>query len=75
MCRFIWGDGGGPTARRHCQDPYVLSRNFWRRGLGIRSGIATLPNERKHEEVEVGHQIVKDVAAGRFISVPDFGAG
>lgn len=35
----------------------------------------TLPNERKHEEVEVGHQIVKDVAAGRFISVPDFGAG
>jgi len=35
----------------------------------------TLPNERKHEEVEVGHQIVKDVAEGRFITVPDFGAG
>jgi (E)-4-hydroxy-3-methylbut-2-enyl-diphosphate synthase len=35
----------------------------------------TLPNERKHEEVEVGHQIVKDVDSGRFISVPDFGAG
>jgi (E)-4-hydroxy-3-methylbut-2-enyl-diphosphate synthase len=35
----------------------------------------TLPNERKHEEVEVGHKIVEDVAAGRFISVPDFGAG
>ena len=35
----------------------------------------TLPNERKHEEVEVGHQIVQDIAAGRFISVPDFGAG
>jgi (E)-4-hydroxy-3-methylbut-2-enyl-diphosphate synthase len=35
----------------------------------------TLPNERKHEEVEVGHQILKDVAAGRFISVPEFGAG
>jgi (E)-4-hydroxy-3-methylbut-2-enyl-diphosphate synthase len=35
----------------------------------------TLPNDRKHEEVEVGHQIVKDVAAGRFISVPDFGGG
>jgi (E)-4-hydroxy-3-methylbut-2-enyl-diphosphate synthase len=35
----------------------------------------TLPNERKHEEVEVGHQIVKDVAARRFISVPDLGAG
>ncbi len=35
----------------------------------------TLPNERKHEEVEVGHQILADVAAGRFISVPDFGKG
>jgi (E)-4-hydroxy-3-methylbut-2-enyl-diphosphate synthase len=35
----------------------------------------TLPNERKHEEVEVGHQIVKDVEGGRFISVPDFGSG
>jgi (E)-4-hydroxy-3-methylbut-2-enyl-diphosphate synthase len=35
----------------------------------------TLPNERKHEEVIVGHQIIEDVAAGRFISVPDFGHG
>ena len=35
----------------------------------------TLPNERKHEEVVVGHQIIRDVTAGRFISVPDFGAG
>jgi (E)-4-hydroxy-3-methylbut-2-enyl-diphosphate synthase len=35
----------------------------------------TLPNERKHEEVEAGRQIIKDVAAGRFISVPDLGAG
>jgi (E)-4-hydroxy-3-methylbut-2-enyl-diphosphate synthase len=35
----------------------------------------TLPNERKHEEVEVGHQIITDIAAGRFISVPDFGVG
>ena len=35
----------------------------------------TLPNERKHEEVVVGHQIIDDVNAGRFISVPDFGAG
>ncbi len=35
----------------------------------------TLPNERKHEEVLVGHQILQDVSAGRFISVPDFGAG
>lgn len=35
----------------------------------------TLPNERKHEEVLVGHKIVEDVHAGRFISAPDFGAG
>lgn len=35
----------------------------------------TLPNERKHEEVEVGHTILKDVREGRFISVPDFGSG
>lgn len=35
----------------------------------------TLPNERKHEEVEVGHQILDDVAHGRFISVPEFGQG
>ena len=35
----------------------------------------TLPNERKHEEVVVGHQIIQDVKAGRFISVPDFGTG
>lgn len=35
----------------------------------------TLPNERKHEEVEVGHAIIRDVEAGRFISVPDFGKG
>jgi len=35
----------------------------------------TLPNERKHEEVTVGHQIIKDVASGRFISVPNFGTG
>jgi len=35
----------------------------------------TLPNERKHEEVDVGHRIIEDVQAGRFISVPDLGAG
>jgi (E)-4-hydroxy-3-methylbut-2-enyl-diphosphate synthase len=32
----------------------------------------TLPNSRKHEEVEVGLQILEDVAAGRFRSVPKF---
>jgi (E)-4-hydroxy-3-methylbut-2-enyl-diphosphate synthase len=35
----------------------------------------TLPNPRKHEEVEVGLRIIDDVAHGRFISVPDFGQG
>ncbi|MDO8432993.1 MAG: (E)-4-hydroxy-3-methylbut-2-enyl-diphosphate synthase [Candidatus Binatus sp.] len=35
----------------------------------------TLPNDRKHEEVLVGHKIIEDVVAGRFISVPDFGTG
>jgi (E)-4-hydroxy-3-methylbut-2-enyl-diphosphate synthase len=35
----------------------------------------TLSNPRKHEEVEVGHAIIDDVAHGRFISVPDFGSG
>jgi (E)-4-hydroxy-3-methylbut-2-enyl-diphosphate synthase len=35
----------------------------------------TLPNDRKHEEVIVGHAIIEDVKAGRFISVPDFGSG
>ncbi len=46
------------------------------RGIGDTLRVSlTLPNEVKHEEVEVGHQILDDVAAGRFISVPDFGQG
>ncbi len=45
-----------------------------RTGETIRVSL-TLPHERKHEEVEVGFQILRDVAAGRFISVPDFGKG
>ena len=32
----------------------------------------TLPNPRKHEEVTVGLQILADVAAGRYRSVPVF---
>lgn len=35
----------------------------------------TLPNDRKHEEVTAGLQIIEDVKAGRFISVPNFGKG
>ncbi|MDX2171456.1 MAG: (E)-4-hydroxy-3-methylbut-2-enyl-diphosphate synthase [Deltaproteobacteria bacterium] len=45
-------------------------------GIGdtIRASL-TLPNERKHEEIEVGFAILDDVRHGRFISVPDFGQG
>jgi (E)-4-hydroxy-3-methylbut-2-enyl-diphosphate synthase len=32
----------------------------------------TLPNSRKHEEITVGRQILGDIAAGRFRSVPVF---
>jgi (E)-4-hydroxy-3-methylbut-2-enyl-diphosphate synthase len=35
----------------------------------------TLPNDRKHEEVTAGLQIIEDVKQGRFVSVPDFGKG
>jgi (E)-4-hydroxy-3-methylbut-2-enyl-diphosphate synthase len=35
----------------------------------------TLPNDRKHEEVTAGFQIIEDVNAGRFLSVPNFGKG
>ncbi len=43
------------------------------RGIGdtIRVSL-TLPNPRKHEEVTVGRQILLDIAAGRFRSVPVF---
>src|SRR5437899_6954104 len=46
------------------------------RGIGDTLRVSlTLPNERKHEDVEGGHRIIQDVEAGRFISVPDFGKG
>jgi (E)-4-hydroxy-3-methylbut-2-enyl-diphosphate synthase len=35
----------------------------------------TLPNPRKHEEVTAGLDILADIAAGRFRSVPDLGGG
>jgi (E)-4-hydroxy-3-methylbut-2-enyl-diphosphate synthase len=45
------------------------------RGIGdtIRVSL-TLPNDRKHEEITVGRQILDDIAAGRFRSVPFFEA-
>ncbi len=46
------------------------------RGIGDTLRVSlTLPNERKHEEVLVGKEILRDVEEGRFISVPDLGQG
>ena len=43
------------------------------RGIGDTVRVSlTLPNPRKHEEVTVGRQILADIAAGRFRSVPVF---
>jgi (E)-4-hydroxy-3-methylbut-2-enyl-diphosphate synthase len=43
------------------------------RGIGDTLRVSlTLPNPRKHEEVTVGRQIIEDVNAGRFRSVPVF---
>ena len=43
------------------------------RGIGDTLRVSlTLPNPRKHEEVEVGLAILEDIAAGRFRSVPKF---
>ena len=43
------------------------------RGIGDTLRVSlTLPNPRKHEEVAVGQQILDDIAAGRFRSVPVF---
>jgi len=43
------------------------------RGIGDTLRVSlTLPNPRKHEEVAVGRQILADIAAGRFRSVPVF---
>jgi len=41
------------------------------RGIGdtIRVSL-TLPNDRKHEEVVIGHKILADIREGRFRSVP-----
>jgi (E)-4-hydroxy-3-methylbut-2-enyl-diphosphate synthase len=43
------------------------------RGIGDTLRVSlTLPNPRKHEEVTVGQQILADIHAGRFRSVPVF---
>jgi (E)-4-hydroxy-3-methylbut-2-enyl-diphosphate synthase len=43
------------------------------RGIGDTVRVSlTLPNPRKHEEITVGRQILADISAGRFRSVPVF---
>ena len=43
------------------------------RGIGDTLRVSlTLPNPRKHEEIAVGRQILADIVAGRFRSVPVF---
>ena len=43
------------------------------RGIGDTVRVSlTLPNARKPEEVAVGHEILRDIASGRFRSVPEF---
>ncbi len=43
------------------------------RGIGDTLRVSlTLPNSRKHEEIAVGREILNDIAAGRFRSVPVF---
>jgi (E)-4-hydroxy-3-methylbut-2-enyl-diphosphate synthase len=44
------------------------------RGIGdtIRVSL-TVPNNRKHEEIAAGHQILDDIAAGKVRSVVDYG--
>jgi (E)-4-hydroxy-3-methylbut-2-enyl-diphosphate synthase len=43
------------------------------RGIGDTLRVSlTLPNSRKHEEITVGQQILDDIAAGRYRSVPVF---
>ena len=44
------------------------------RGIGDTVRVSlTVPNARKHEEVEAGRQILADIEAGRVLSVVDYG--
>src|SRR5262245_6724652 len=62
-----------PSPRKGSSGPRVAFEQLLSRGVGdtIRVSL-TLPNPRKHEEVAVGKQILADIAAGRFRSVPVF---
>lgn len=51
----------------------VAFENLLAEGIGDTVRVSlTLPNDRKHEEIEVGRRIIDDVLAGRFRSVPRF---
>lgn len=51
----------------------IAFENLLAQGIGDTVRVSlTLPNERKWEEIRVGRQIIDDVYAGRFRSVPKF---
>ena len=51
----------------------IAFENLLAKGIGDTVRVSlTLPNDRKHEEIEVGKRIIDDVMAGRFRSVPKF---
>lgn len=51
----------------------IAFENLLAQGIGDTVRVSlTLPNERKWEEIRVGKQIIEDVYAGRFRSVPKF---
>ena len=59
-----------PTASSRRASPSSSSLS---RGIGDTLRVSlTVPNPRKHEEIAAGRQILADIAAGRFRSVPVF---
>ncbi len=55
----------------------IAFEQLLREGIGDTLRVSlTVPNDRKHEEIEAGRRIVEDVYAGRFLTVPEnFGKG
>ncbi|NLY02938.1 MAG: (E)-4-hydroxy-3-methylbut-2-enyl-diphosphate synthase [Rhodopirellula sp.] len=54
----------------------IAFEQLLRLGIGdtIRVSL-TVPNPRKHEEIEAGRQILADIAAGRLVNLVDFSSG
>jgi (E)-4-hydroxy-3-methylbut-2-enyl-diphosphate synthase len=55
----------------------IAFENLLAAGIGDTLRVSlTVPNDRKHEEIEAARKIVEDVQRGRFMSVPEsFGKG